>query len=220
MKLPEDRVLEMNPGTEQIRAPSLKDLSSFDKTLKAMAHMTTGARSLGEAADVITEMFQECDRVALTMSGVASVGKLDYIFAELIDRGHINLVVATGAIITHGCSYEMGGKFYHIEEPEVGENQDIALYNRGFSRVYDTLELEKSMEKTSELIDKVMNECSEPFIGSWQLHKILGEYFNKHFLKENGILHSAARAGIPVITPAFTDSEIGLSFARYIIDRC
>lgn len=183
--------------------------------------MTTGAHSLGRACEVMCEMFQHSN-VVLTLSGVASVGKLDYIIAELIDMGIIKVVVATGAVITHGCSHEMGGKMFHLPEEKVDENVDVALYNAGLNRVFDTVELEKSLEATGDLVVEVLRQFKIKGIdcfGSFEVHESLGKILNRRYPKEDGILHAATRKGIPVLVPAFTDSEIGLAVMRFLYEE-
>jgi len=203
---------------EKLRAARLAQFSTPSEILRQMSQMTTGARALGAAADVLCEMFKECSLKVLTLSGVASVGKLDYIISELIDGGHINCIVSTGAVITHGCSYEMGGNFFKIDEEKVDEHVDTALYNRGYNRVYDTVELETSLENTGDLVNDALEIWDdEDTISSAELHCCLGRLLNERYVKEDGILHAAARAEIPIFVPSFTDSEIGLSFARFHI---
>jgi deoxyhypusine synthase len=220
MLLPEDRKIASHMrGFEQTRAPRLRDLCGADDILGCMSKMTTGASSLGRAAEVLTDMLRSA-QIVLTLSGVASVGKLDYIIAELIDMGFIKAVVATGAVITHGCSHEMGGKMFHIDEEQVDQGVDVGLYNRGLNRVFDTVELEKSLEDTGDLVcdilrSGVMGDC----FGSFELHCEMGKYLNKHCPHEDGILHAAARKKVPVFVPAFTDSEIGLAVMRYLFEE-
>jgi deoxyhypusine synthase len=219
MELPEDRKLEKSiPGAPQTRAPRIKDLDSASEILESMKHMTTGAADLGKAAEVMTEMFQNSE-VVLTMSGVASVGKLDLIIAELIDADIIKVVIATGAVITHGCSHEMGGKMFHIPEDQVNQDVDVDLYNKGMNRVFDTIELETSLEATGDLVTDILEGCADHCIGSHEIHRAMGGYLNDEFPEHDGILHAAHRMNIPVIVPAFTDSEIGLSMMRYLTEK-
>jgi len=220
MKHARARSLETHPGTPEVHAPTLADFTSFSSMLECMSTMTCGARALGEAADILCEMFKHCDCNVLTISGAASVGKLDYMIAELIDKGLIHCVVCTGAVITHGCSYEMGGKFFMVEEEEVNQDADVAEYNRGYNRVFDTLELETSLEKTADLVVDICREGSPTChcISSQEIHYMMGERLCKDYPNEDGILHAAHRNGVPIIVPAFSDSEVGLSFARCIIE--
>jgi deoxyhypusine synthase len=222
MELPEDRQIENKiKGAPVTRAPRIKDLDSASEILESMKHMTTGAADMGRAAEVMTEMFQNSE-VVLTLSGVASVGKLDLIIAELIDAGIIKVVVATGAVITHGCSHEMGGKMFHIPEDQVNQDVDVDLYNRGMNRVFDTVELESSLEATGDMVTDILErdfgnrEC----VGSYEIHCAMGAELNKEYPQpHDGILHAAHRMGVPVIVPAFTDSEIGLSVMRYLTEH-
>ena len=216
---PSERTIGSDPGTGKAnRAPALDDLETPEKILKKMEGMTVGARTLGSAAKVLHKMWTtECSCI-LSMSGAASMGQLNIIIAELIDRGLIKAIVCTGAIVTHGCSLEMGHKHFQVTEEHVDQAADVGLYNRGYNRVFDTIELEKSLEATGDLVVKIMKSWHKKTINSWEIHQAIGDYLNEKHPKEDGILHAAARAEIPVFVPAFTDSEIGLSYARYMIE--
>ena len=219
MKYPTDRRLGSGREfTQEVHAPRLEDLTSPKDILEAMACMTTGARALANAACVLSEMFKECELVVLTLSGVASVGRLDYLISELIDMGHIKCVIATGAVVTHGCSYEMGANFFHIDQEQVDEQVDVNLYNRGYNRIYDTVELEKSLENTGDLVCSILSNWEGDSICSADIHYELGRILNKKFPKEDGLLHACSRNDVSLIVPSYTDSEIGLSHARYLIE--
>lgn len=218
IKHPSSRTIGSHPGTPENRAPMIDDLCSASEMLECMSKMTVGARNLGQAADLLTHMFQHSDFTVLTMSGAASMGQLDLIIAELLDRGYIHAIVCTGAIVTHGTSLEMGHKHFQAIEEDVDEETDVALYNRGYNRVFDTIELEKALDESGDLLIKLLKSCDEECLGSYEVHEILGEELCKRYPDEDGILHAAHRASIPVFVPAFTDSELGLSYARYLCE--
>lgn len=218
MALPEDRKLSTGAKADQVRAARIEDLCSTSSVLEAMADMTTGARDMGKACEVLHEMFTDTEcSVVLSLSGVASVGKLDLIIADLLDAGYIQAIVSTGAIITHGCSFEMGGKMYKVDPEGITQGDDTKMYNEGYNRVFDTVELEKSLEKTGDVVRECLRSMDYEF-SSAALHREMGELLNAHHSDQDGLLHAAARNGVPIFVPSFTDSEIGLSVARHYHD--
>jgi deoxyhypusine synthase len=90
---------------------------------------------------------------------------------------------------------------------------DTQLFERGYNRVYDTIELEKNLDSTEAILNAVLAKvepgttlCSHVLLGR------VGELLDQ---QEAGraILRSATRKSVPIYVPAFTDSELGLDFA-------
>jgi deoxyhypusine synthase len=86
---------------------------------------------------------------------------------------------------------------------------DTKLFEKGYNRVYDTLELEKNLDDAEEIIMHVLDKVDRSeALCSYKINEWLGRY-----LKENtngrSILKSAFEKKVPVYIPAFTDSEFG-----------
>ena len=119
-----------------------------------------------------------------------TVAKQGLIIAELIDRGIVNAIVSTGALMAHGL-VEATGRAHFRYNPEVS---DVELYEQGYNRVYDTLEPEKNL---AIRVARTFFPVASAMDGQ----------------KFRGILKSAFEKGVPVFVPAFTDSELGLDVA-------
>src|SRR5690349_19274669 len=79
------------------------EIKSFDDMLKAMSATAFSGRSLGEAAEVLTEMTKDPDcLVVATFSGAMTVAKMGKIIVRMIEHGMIDCVVSTGALMAHG----------------------------------------------------------------------------------------------------------------------
>ena len=92
----EDRLIPLEPL-------DLGKVKSIDDLVRAMSKTAFTGRQLGEAADVLEAMArdEECF-VVMTLSGAMTVAKQGLIVTELIDRGIVNAVVSTGALMAHG----------------------------------------------------------------------------------------------------------------------
>jgi deoxyhypusine synthase len=180
---------------------------SCSELLAAMSKTAFSGRSLGEAADILHAMARDkkCFIVG-TFSGAMTIAKQGLLIAEMIDQGLLHAVVATGALLCHGL-IEQSGRTHFRHEPHWSDEK---LYDAGYCRVYDTLELEKNLEEAAELLETVLGTlpADEP-LGSHELNWRIGEYVSKH-LKGRGILQSAVKKKVPVYVPALTDSELGL----------
>ena len=114
---------------------------------------------------------------------------------------------------------------------------DEALFELGYNRIYDTLEMEANLNDVERLVRWVLNnrhpdqatvethsseqQESRQQNSAWcssSLCHALGQRLDE--LDEGpGILRSAFRAQVPVFIPAFTDSEIGLDVATWAMSQ-
>ncbi|HBC46443.1 MAG TPA: deoxyhypusine synthase [candidate division Zixibacteria bacterium] len=199
-------------GLEPLEPIDLNKISDFDEALAAMEKTSFSGRQLGEAAGILTDVFTDPnDFTVLTLSGAMSVAKQGLIFCELIDRGYVDAIVSTGALVTHGLTEGMKGT--HFKAPK---KDDTTLYEEGMCRVYDTVELEVSFEHTQKTIAKYYERLipaldgKTPPTGSAEFFRRLGELLTELYPQQRGLLASAYRANIPLYVPAFTDSELSL----------
>ena len=91
---------------------------SVDALVRAMSQTAFGGRRLGEAADVLEAMIRDpsCFRV-VTVSGAMTIAKQGLLLCEMIDRGWVQAVVTTGALMTHGLS-EGAGMLHFKHRPD------------------------------------------------------------------------------------------------------
>ena len=208
-----DRKLH-NPVEDQLIALESLDLTrvhSIDELVRAMAKTAFTGRQLGEAVDVLEAMaVDENCFVVMTLAGAMTVAKQSLIIAELIDRGIVNAIVSTGALMAHGL-VEATGRSHFRYNPDV---PDTLLYEQGYNRVYDTLEPEQNLDDVEEVISEILEKWDHnDVVCSYKLNHVIGQHLAKHAKNERGILKSAFQKGVPVFVPAFSDSELGLDFA-------
>jgi deoxyhypusine synthase len=207
-----DRKLH-NPEADKLSPVFPLDLGkvgSIDDLVRGMADTAFTGRQLGEAADVLEAMARDKDCfVVMTLAGAMTVAKQGLIICELIDRGIVNAVVSTGALMAHGLVEATGCKHYRYD-PRMN---DVELYEAGYNRVYDTLEPEQNLDHVEEVMEKVLAGWDpKETMCSYKLNRDIGAYLAKH-TSGRGILKSAYQKGVPVFVPAFTDSELGLDVA-------
>jgi deoxyhypusine synthase len=184
--------------------------TSVDALVRAMTQTAFGGRRLGEAADVLEEMIRDrdCFRV-VTVSGAMTVAKQGLLLCEMIERGWVQALVATGALMTHGLSE--GAGLLHFQHR--ADMRDEDLYERGYNRVYDTIELEKNLDDVEQILQRALSEVPEGVtLSSRMISELLGRDLQKHS-PARGVLKSAVEHGVPVFIPAFTDSELGLDMS-------
>jgi deoxyhypusine synthase len=208
---------ESTEGLSPLESLDLDGIHSFPQLLEAMKETAFSGRKLGEAYEVLLEMARDgnCEMV-LTISGAMTVAKQGTIICDMIDRGLVKAVVATGALIAHGLTESIGLTHYRMEQSQ----SDEELYSRGFNRIYDTVELESNLNQVEQLVRSVL-ENSPAENRTWSsagFCRAVGEALSKQG-EGRGILRSAWEQDVPVFIPAFTDSEIGLDFSTWAMKK-
>ena len=197
---------------EPLKAFNVFEAKSADAMLQQFKDTALAARSLGEAADVLYEMVSDpkCFVVG-TFSGVMTIAKMGLLIADMIEQKMLDAVVSTGALMCHGLVEQIGSTHFKYD-PRMSDED---LYEAGYDRVYDTLELEQNLYQTEDYMVEACREINpdEPF-GSFELLRRIGDRLNREGAGR-GILQSAAKNNIPVYVPAFTDSELGLDIVCY-----
>ena len=208
-----DRKLH-NPIEDRLVPLESLDLSkvrTVNDLVRAMSKTAFTGRQVGEAADVLEAMARDQDCfVVMTLAGAMTVAKQSLIIADLIDRGIVNAIVSTGALMAHGL-VEATGRAHFRYNPEVS---DTELYEQGYNRVYDTLEPEQNLDDVEEVMSEILEKWDHSeVVCSYKLNHAIGAHLAKHAKGQRGILKSAYEKGVPVFVPAFTDSELGLDVA-------
>jgi deoxyhypusine synthase len=200
----EDRLIPLEPL-------DLRRVRSIDHLVRAMSKTAFTGRQVGEAADVLEAMARDQDCfVVMTLAGAMTVAKQGLIVSELIERGIVNAIVSTGALMAHGLVEATGCSHFRYNE----EVSDEELYEQGYNRVYDTLEPEQNLDHVEEVMSQIL-EAWDPneVMCSYKLNHAIGAHLARHSKGQRGILKSAFEKGVPVFVPAFTDSELGLDVA-------
>ena len=199
-------------GLVALESLDLDRVKSFSGLLRAMSKTAFSGRSLGEALDVTLEMVRDPDcKVVLTLSGAMTIAKMGKVISKMIDTGMVQAVVSTGALMAHGMS-EAVGMVHYRSDPSVSDEE---LFEKGYNRVYDTLEMEANLNYVEEFSSKALDRLAgERELSSEIVNRALGQV-----LAEDphgaGVLRSAYLKNVPVYVPAFTDSELGLDLSTW-----
>jgi len=203
-------------GFEPLESLDPSRIETFSDLLSAMRKTAFGGRQLGEAFEVLQAMTHDTDcMVVATLSGAMTVAKMGTLICRMIERGLIDVVIATGALITHGLSESVG--LVHYRQPD--GVTDPELYAKGYNRIYDTLEMEANLNDVEIIVQRALSKLDPKQV--WSSSTItheLGRVLHEEY-PGDGILKSAYRQGVPVFIPAFTDSEMGLDLSFWAMRR-
>jgi len=200
-------LMERVHGRCYATADLMRHLEKYKGTAKEVVH---GAHTLYKmlADEDSTNMF--------TISGAMTVGKMQLLVADLIDTGRIKYVAATGALMAHGLIEGSGCKHYKYD-PSVS---DEVLANLGLNRVTDSLEPETNFDHIEEIVAAVLKGYDgHKTRGSHEFYRDIGRYIADHYPGVRSILASAYHQDIPIVTPAFIDSELGNDVFVYNVKR-
>jgi deoxyhypusine synthase len=195
-------------GLQPVRPLELRDVRGLSDLVEQMKSTAFGGRQIGEAADVLQAMVEDEDCLVIgTFSGAMTVGMMGHVLSDMIDEGMLDVVVSTGALMAHGF-VQTAGLTHFKHDPRM---KDDELYEKGYNRVYDTLELESNLDDVEIYMEEALDGVDGEVMCSRRVHELLGDVIlaKGH---ERGILPAARRGGVPVYVPAFTDSELGLDF--------
>jgi deoxyhypusine synthase len=211
---------EFHDGREDslvaLESLDLDEVRSFAGLLRAMSKTAFSGRSLGEALDVTLAMVRDPDcRVVLTLSGAMTIAKMGKVISKMIDTGMVQAVVSTGALMAHGLS-EAVGLVHYRHDPRMPDEE---LFDKGYNRVYDTLEMEANLNYVEELSCRAFERLGgERELSSEIVCRALGQVLAEEEQRA-GVLCSAYLKGVPVYVPAFTDSELGLDLSTWAMRR-
>jgi len=203
-------------GLEPLEPLDLDQIDDFDQLLRALGKTAFGARSLGDAAEVMAAMVTDPEvTVVGTFSGAMSVAKMGLLLCDMLDRGWLDIVITTGALVAHGFIENLGR--VHYKYPP--QRSDRELYLQGYNRIYDTLEMEANLDYAEEVVRDVLDDLDHQDVwASASLCRELGRHL-AGLTDQPGLLRNAFLKGVPVFIPAFTDSELGLDLAGYMARR-
>jgi len=159
------------------------------------------AGKLALAVDILEEAIKdkEC-KVFFGLAGAMVPAGMKNIILDLIENKWVNVMVTTGANLTHDLGESLGYSHYQGHE----RMDDNKLKKAGYNRVYNSLMpnqiyigLEKFIKKNFEELSKAKN--IREFLN------ILGK-----LAPENTIVNACYRNNVPLFCPALADSGIGL----------
>jgi len=177
--------------------------------LGRMEAISFQGRSLGAALRAWREMLKDETTIIMGLSGAMVPAGMRSIMAYLIEHRLVDCLVSTGANLFHDC-HETMGRFHF--KGDAGFD-DITLLEHHIDKIYDTFASEDEFRQTDAFLAKFASglDLSRAYTTREFLH-LLGKKLGESSSMQ-GILTSAAKAGIPLYCPAIGDSSIGIALA-------
>jgi len=187
-------------------------------------HAGIGATDLHEAVDVTAEMFgdEETD-VFLGLAGAMVPAGMRAIVADLIRDGYVDVLVTTGANLTHDAIEAIGGKHHHGRQGCPGRSDrdhDEQLRDEEVDRIYNVYLPQEHFALFEDHLRSEVFPNLERTVSIAELTAELGRanaaVNDREDVDEDaGIAAAAHEADVPVYCPAIQDSVLGLQAWMY-----
>ena len=170
--------------------------------VEQMSEAGFGARKIGLASEIAKQMFEQKDcQVFLGLAGAMVPAGMKQIIIDLIEAKKINVLVTTGANLTHDLIEALGEEHFHCDTWN-----DEEFNKKGYDRIYNVLMKNQVYEKLENFFEKNWEKLTTAKNIKQLLEKI------SKLLPENSnsILKACYKNKIPIYCPALADSGIGL----------
>jgi deoxyhypusine synthase len=189
----------------------ISNIKNIDDVLKSLEFCGFQGRNLGIAAEILYEMFNdESCLTILTLSGAMIPAGMGKLICELIENKLIDVIISTGANITHDFIDATVNGGHYLGSDKV---DDEDLFKHRINRIYDVFLPEDIYNKAENellkiLISKFPDKSFE--ITPSEFFQIIGKD-----IKNRSVLSSAANNDIPIFVPAISDSEFALDLVKF-----
>ncbi|MHA1977266.1 MAG: deoxyhypusine synthase [Candidatus Hodarchaeales archaeon] len=160
-------------------------------------------RKVALATDLFLDMIKdESCTTFLGLAGALIPGGMRKILYKMIDNKMIDCIVTTGANLSHDLLETSGGSHFH------GNNQldGSKIKELDVSKIFDTFISFESFVKFENLVQKILDNIPNEPMSTRRFIYEIGRYVTD----PNSIVRLAHEKEIPIFTPSFADSMLGV----------
>jgi len=177
-------------------------------TLQLMEEMgksgVLGAGRLYRATKLLAELMgDEETTLFLSVAGPMVPGGLRKIIRDLLADGHVDVLITSGANLTHDLLEAFGGSHYRDHN-----ETDEQLCQMGMGRIGDIYTKSEDFEVFESKINTILGEISQKE-DHMNIRQFLTE-IGKCIQDPESIIHTATEKNIPIYAPGIIDSMLGL----------
>jgi deoxyhypusine synthase len=207
---------------KKISPVSPRDVAGVDDLLRRLGGASFQGRALSRCLDVLENMVRDGDcKLVMTMAGAMVPGGMEEIVTQFIEHGIIDVLVTTGANISHSMvnHADAENQGHYVGAIEV---DDAELFEHHINRIYDTFLPEEGYHAGEMLLEEILRrhfakngiDPMQPWlVRPQELFRLTGEAL--HAANKRGILAAAAQHNVPIFCGATTDSEFALNLVKY-----
>ncbi|GAB6056322.1 deoxyhypusine synthase [Methanobacterium movens] len=163
-----------------------------------------GAGRTYRATELLSKMFKDPDmKIFFSIAGPLVPGGMRDIVVDLIKKGHIDVLITSGANLTHDLLESFGGNHYR----DYGFD-DEKLHESGMGRIGDIYTRSEDFEIFEKEITLILDEIAH----KKNVSSIQGLIYEigARIQDEDSIIRNAHLKGVPIYAPGIVDSMLGL----------
>ncbi|MCG3216913.1 MAG: deoxyhypusine synthase [Candidatus Heimdallarchaeota archaeon] len=170
-----------------------------------------GPGRIAQAVDIYVKMLENDSKIFLGIAGALVPGGMRNILTEMIRRDMVQVIVSTGANVTHDIIEAAGGR--HLRQ--VPYSTDKELRDKSIDRIYDAFVGDDSFMKLEDMLQPLYREIWDEnndkdtntlTITTYELMKLIGRKIDD----KNSFVRAAYEKKVPIFVPAIGDSILGL----------
>ncbi|MDA5194839.1 1,9-bis(guanidino)-5-aza-nonane synthase [Govanella unica] len=195
------------------------DITSFDARpiIDSMRKMSFTSRDLARATDIYNMMLEDkkCS-IILTLAGSTSAAGCMQVYVELVKRGMVDAIVATGASIVDMDFFEALG-YRHYQGSQFVNDMDLRdLY---IDRIYDTYIDEEELQACDHTIKEIADSLPARPYSSREFIYEMGRWLKANSKKKDSLIETCFDHDVPIFCPAFTDSSAGFGLVVHQVEN-
>ena len=162
--------------------------------------------SLVKGVKIVKNMFLDKDcTVFLSFTANLVATGLRSVFADLVKRRLVDVIITTGGSIDHDIIKAYGGKYY------IGsfEANDIKLHRENINRLGNIYVPNENYELLEKVLQEILLEIYEEK-KTISIRELIYEIGRRMKPDENSFVYQAAKNNVPIFSPGFQDSALGL----------
>ena len=198
----------------KIKQIKIKDRMTVLELIEEMDNSgVLGAGKLAKATHLIADSIKDDDTsIFLSVAGPIVPGGLRNVIKELIKDDYIDVLITSGANITHDLLESFGGSHYKEMHKD-----DEKLCTQGMGRIGDIY----TKSEDFELFETHITEILKKIASKRKIISIREFLFEIGCLidDEDSILKIAAQKGVPIYAPGLIDSMLGLQLWMFTQDN-
>ena len=193
----------------EVQPFTVREKATAAEVVRGMAGTSFQARNLASASRIWRRMLEDEVTIFLGIAGAMVPAGMRNIISYMVENRMVDVVVSTGANLFHDVYETLGRPHWQTN----ADADDVELGRRRINRFYDVLAPETDFADAEEFVVSLVQtlEPDRPY-STREYFQHVGEAMIP-MAAEDGILTAAVKAGVPVYSPAISDSVHGLALA-------
>lgn len=190
-----------------------EDMTIYDFIEQLEQSGVLGAKRVSQATNILADSIKDPDtKLFLSLAGPMIPGGLRKVVRDLVANNYVDLIVSSGANLTHDLVESFGGRHYSGITSD-----DEQLQDSGLGRIGDIFTKSDDFEVFEQEIQKIFSQINAKY----------DTIAIKNFIYEIGLLidddesiiRTAALNDVPIFAPGLIDCMIGLQLWLYCQDH-